>query len=115
LRTLASHPRPYDCLFGCNFAMHRACLGELRFDAAYDGHWGYEDIDLGHRLHGAGRRFHYVPEAFVYHQEGESLDEGERFAGRHRNLALLERRAPGFLAYRARSARAGALPDLGIA
>jgi len=108
---LDHHPRPYDCLFGCNFALHRSCLGKLRFDPAYDGFWGYEDIDLGLRLHWAGRRFQYAREAFVFHQEVAHLPESARRFGRLRNLAVLERRCPGFIAYRSRSRRAGARPD----
>jgi GT2 family glycosyltransferase len=111
LRNLEEHPRPYDCLFGCNFALHRSCLGELRFHYLYDGFWGYEDIDLGWQLHEAGRRFKYIPEAYVFHQEGTQVSVSDRVSGRLRNLALFERRCPGFIAYRAKSSRPGALPD----
>ena len=61
LRRLADHPRPYDCLFGCNFAIRRETLGDLRFRDRYDGHWGYEDIDLGYRLHRRGHPFATCP------------------------------------------------------
>jgi GT2 family glycosyltransferase len=107
LRELERHPRPYDCLFACNFAIHRRALEDLRFRAAYDGHWGYEDIDLGYRLHLAGCRFRYVPEAFVLHQEGGDLSAEDRLAGRRRNLPILADAIPGFEAYRARSVRPG--------
>jgi GT2 family glycosyltransferase len=107
LQALDRHPRPYDCLFGCNFALHRDCLGALRFDSAYDGYWGYEDIDLGYRLHRAGRQFRYVPEARVFHQESSDLGDAERADGRRRNIRVLERRVPGFTAYRAASGRIG--------
>ena len=105
LRRLASHPRPYDCLFGCNFAIRRETLGDLRFRARYDGHWGYEDIDLGYRLHARGRPFHYVPEAFVLHQEGGELTETDRQAGRSRNFPLLAATVPGYAEYRAQASR----------
>ena len=105
LRDLASHPRPYDCLFGCNFAIRRETLGELRFRDAYDGHWGYEDIDLGYRLHRRGAPFRYVPEAFVYHQEGGELTENDRQAGRSRNFPILAATVPGFADYRAQASR----------
>ncbi len=105
LRRLASHPRPYDCLFGCNFAIRRETLGDLRFRARYDGHWGYEDIDLGYLLHGRGRPFRYVPEAFVYHQEGGELTETDRQAGRSRNFPILAATVPGFADYRAQASR----------
>jgi GT2 family glycosyltransferase len=108
---LDDHPRPYDCLYACNFALHRSCLGDLRFDPSYDGFWGYEDIDLGYRLHREGRPLRYAAEAFVFHQETIQMSDGARRSGRLRNLALLERRCPGFIAYRLRSRRAGALPE----
>jgi glycosyltransferase involved in cell wall biosynthesis len=107
LAALEGHPRPYDCLFSCNFALHRACLGQHRFEAAYDGYWGYEDIDLGLRLHQDGRRFVYAADAFVYHQEGDQVSLAERKIGRARNLRLLDSRCPGFIGYRMVSGRAG--------
>lgn len=107
LMTLDKHPRPYDCLFSCNFAVHRACLGPLRFDPAYDGHWGYEDIDLGFRLHQARRAFDYVPEAFVFHQEDGQASTDDRAAGRARNMPIFDRRCPGFINYRVAGHRAG--------
>jgi glycosyltransferase involved in cell wall biosynthesis len=103
--------RPYNCLFGCNFALHVDALGAHRFDPVFDGFWGYEDIELGYRLHRAGRAFHYVPEAFVYHQEACGLDPPRRAAGRLRNFTLATERIPGFLAFRQQSTRPGALPD----
>lgn len=105
LRALEAHPRPYDCLFACNFAIHRDCLGELRFDPTYDGHWGYEDIDLGYRLHKAGRRFRYLSDTLVYHQEGGTVSAQQRAAGRRRNFPVLAAKVPGFASYRALSAR----------
>jgi GT2 family glycosyltransferase len=110
LRRLDSHIRPYDCLFGCNFALHRDALGDLRFDPIYDGHWGYEDIDLGYRLHQRGCRFVYVAEAFVYHQEGEAATRTDRTHQRRRNIAALEQRIPGFIAYRLGTQRPGSSP-----
>jgi GT2 family glycosyltransferase len=112
LRVLEEHSRPYDCLYSCNFAIHRACLGSLRFDPVYDGHWGYEDIDLGYRLHRAGRSFRYVPDAHVYHQEGGPISARQRLVGRNRNFAVLAQRIPGFRSYRAGSSRPAAFPSL---
>jgi glycosyltransferase involved in cell wall biosynthesis len=105
LLRLEAHPRPYDCLFACNFAVHRRSLGELRFDPVYDGHWGYEDIHLGFRLHQAGRRFRYLGDAFVYHQEGGPLSVLQRAHGRERNFPIAAAGIPGFASYRASSSR----------
>lgn len=83
---LDEHSRPYNCLFGCNFAVHRALIGDARFREEFDGHWGYEDIEFGYQLHVRGARFEYVPEAFVYHQEGLSMAPDERARGKKRNF-----------------------------
>ena len=111
LRSIETHPCPYNCLFGSNFGVHVDCLGDERFDPAFDGHWGYEDIELGFRLYRAGGRFRYLPDAFVYHQEGPQIDQLAREQGRRRNFRLAAQRIPGFLAMRMRSTRAGAVPD----
>ncbi|GAA3438056.1 glycosyltransferase family 2 protein [Kutzneria kofuensis] len=110
LLALADHPRPYDCMYACNMAMHRDCLGELRFAAVFDGRWGYEDIELGYRLHEAGRKFRYVPEAAVYHQEGGSLSPADRAAGRRHNFAIADTMIDGFARYRHGISRRGAVP-----
>jgi glycosyltransferase involved in cell wall biosynthesis len=111
LRELDHHPRPYDCLFGCNFAVHCDYLADHRFSSAFDGHWGYEDVELGHRLHRAGNRFEYLREAFVFHQAGGALSQGDRLAGRRRNFAVADDLIPGFLQYRQASRRWRAAPD----
>lgn len=110
LRALATHPAPFDCMYSCDMAMHRDCLAGHRFDPVFDGYWGYEDIELGYRLHRAGRAFRYLPEAFVYHQEGTTLSTVDKEAGRWRNFEIAARLIPGFAEHRRASRRAGALP-----
>lgn len=108
LCTLETQPHPYDCLHACNFALHRECLADLRFDPVFDGYWGYEDIELGYRLYKAGRAFEYVPEAFVYHQEGDS--KHDRLRDRERNFVIASSLIPGFLAHRLESRRIDPVP-----
>lgn len=110
LLALAAHPRPYDVMYACNMAMHRDCIGAERFASVFDGRWGYEDIELGYRLHRAGRAFAYLPEAYVYHQEGGSLTPADRARGRRRNFTLAGQMIDGFAAYRHGIERAGAVP-----
>lgn len=112
LRRLDGHERPYDCLHGCNFAMSRTHFREgVRFDEAYDGAWGYEDIDLGYQLHQRGSEFRYLPDAFVYHQEPTApVDAEQRNEDRLRNILILDRKTEGFIAYRERSTRVCPLP-----
>lgn len=110
LDRLPHHPRPYDVMYACNMAMHRECLAGERFAATFDGFWGYEDIELGYRLQRAGRSFAYVPEAFVYHQEGGSLSVEQRARGRRRNFAIADDMIEDFATYRQGIGRAGAVP-----
>jgi GT2 family glycosyltransferase len=111
LLSLDSHPLPWDCMYVCNMAVHRDCLGDHRFNRVFDGYWGYEDIELGYRLHRAGLTFSFVPEAFAYHQENLSLSPQDRLEGRARNFAIAGRLIPGFIEYRNSIRRAGAVPD----
>jgi glycosyltransferase involved in cell wall biosynthesis len=113
LSGLADHARPYDLMYASDMAMHRDCVGGHRFAPAFDGRWGYEDIELGYRLHRAGRSFAYLPEAYVYHQEGGSLSAEERSRGRRRNFALAGEMIEGFADYRHSISRVGAEPDTG--
>jgi cellulose synthase/poly-beta-1,6-N-acetylglucosamine synthase-like glycosyltransferase len=126
LRQLDRHQRPYDCLHGCNFALSRAHFRSgVWFDDAYDGAWGYEDIDLGYQLHQRGLAFRYLADAFVYHQEPNApADPRQRNDDRLRNILILDAKVGDFIAYRERSGRvcplprgiaAGAAADLGAA
>lgn len=110
LLALDRHERPYDCMYACNMACHASCLGDLRFDPVFDGRWGYEDIDLGYRLQRAGRRFAYLPDAYVFHQESPWQADPERSSGRRENFLIAGERIPGFIDYRNAHPRAGASP-----
>jgi GT2 family glycosyltransferase len=112
LRQLDRHQRPYDCLHGCNFALSKAHFrGGVWFDEAYDGAWGYEDIDLGYQLYQRGLEFRYLADAFVYHQEpDEPAEPRQRNNERLRNILILDRKIGDFIAYRQRSGRVYALP-----
>lgn len=110
LEALDEHPRPYDCMYACNMAMHRDCIGQHRFAMVFDGRWGYEDIELGYRLHKAGRSFRYLSDASVFHQEGASLSVADRVAGRLTNFAIAGQLIDEFEHYRRGSRRLGAAP-----
>ncbi len=64
-RDVASHETPWIFVYSCNFSVR---LGgpELRFHEGYRG-WGFEDLDLGYRLHRAGYDIFEAPEARVLH------------------------------------------------
>jgi glycosyltransferase involved in cell wall biosynthesis len=62
---VASHETPWIFVYSCNFSVR---LGgrELRFHEGYCG-WGFEDLDLGYRLHRAGYAIFEAPDARVLH------------------------------------------------
>ncbi|MFH0957333.1 MAG: glycosyltransferase [Pseudomonadota bacterium] len=101
LNMIARHPAPYNCLHGCNVGLRKEDFFEAgMFDLSFDGHWGYEDIELGYRLYRMGIRFVYLPEAVVYHLEGEGLSLAERLTGRVRNYALACKKIPHYDSFR---------------
>jgi len=98
---ISRHPAPYNCFHGCNVGMRRADFFKAgMFDISFDGHWGYEDIELGYRLYLLGIEFVYLYDAFVYHIEGEGLSLTERLIGRNRNFALACKKIPNYFLFR---------------
>jgi chondroitin synthase len=99
LVTLDTHPMPFNCLHGCNFAVLGATLKALSgFDPEFDGAWGFEDIEFGYRLFRHGLPFRYVPMAHVFHQDAPQPSSVNRQDTR--NLHLAHRKIPGYAAYR---------------
>lgn len=106
LTMLSQHPAPYNCLHGCNVGLRRQDFYKAgMFDVAFDGHWGYEDIEFGYRLFQNGAHFIYLPEAFVYHLEGEGLSLSERLEGKYRNYALACKKIPNYDYFRRKLGR----------
>jgi glycosyltransferase involved in cell wall biosynthesis len=101
LRVLEGHPAPYNCFHGCNIGLKRHHFIQVgMFDPLFDGYWGYEDIELGYRLFNYGIKPIYIPDAFVYHQEGDGLTLKDRLIGRRRNYALACSKINNFLEFR---------------
>jgi GT2 family glycosyltransferase len=101
LRDLANHPLPFNCCHGCNLGVRRADFDAVGgFDLDFDGFWGYEDIELGYRLWRSGVEIVYVPDAFVFHQEGGGLSAERRRLDRRRNFDLACAKIPGFADFR---------------
>lgn len=95
------HPMPFNCCHGCNLGIRRVDFNNVKgFDESFDGYWGYEDIEFGHRMWGQGARIVYLHSAYVYHQETtESLSRSRVFESR-RNYELVCERIPGFKEFR---------------
>lgn len=80
LRNLSVQEQPWAFFHGCNIVCRKEDTQRIGcFDEAYDGNWGYEDIDFAHRMITVA---HCIPlyeaRLHCYHQEEE--EEGiERF------------------------------------
>jgi glycosyltransferase involved in cell wall biosynthesis len=71
VRNLPSIPHPWAYMHGGNLVFRRDRALEVGgFDVAYDGHWGYEDIDFAYRMIGRGGQVpRWAAAMAVYHQE----------------------------------------------
>jgi len=89
------HPFPAKLFHTCNVAYRRSHSQLIGgFDEAYDYHYGFEDVDFGHRLWLAG--IFLVPEAaaLAYHQENEVISWEERNKGGSVNVARFFKKFP---------------------
>lgn len=74
-RLQPSAPVPFKCFVTGNSSVPRALLERVGlFDEEFTAYGG-EDLELGYRLHCAGTRFAYAPEAVSWHHHGRSLRE----------------------------------------
>jgi len=79
LQGLENHPAPYNLCHGCNLAFPRKlAFNAGLFDEAFNGHWGYEDIEFAYRLHKCGANFRWTPSALAFHQENHALTYNDR-------------------------------------
>ena len=93
--TLYKHPLPAKLFHTCNVAYRRSHAELIGgFDEAYDYHYGFEDVDFGHRLWLAG--IFLIPEvtALAYHQENEVIAWEERNKGGSVNVARFFKKFP---------------------
>jgi GT2 family glycosyltransferase len=68
---------PYGFFYTSNVSVKRALLArqEQLFSARFDGHYGFEDVELGLRLARDGMRLRYVPSATATHLHAMSDDD----------------------------------------
>lgn len=104
---IALLPEPWTLAYTGNLSLRKGLLAEAGgFASEFDG-WGFEDVDLGVRLQGAGARWVFSRFALGYHLAdpaelgGASVPrnpfrqdrpEREAFGGVLRNLDVLQRR-----------------------
>lgn len=110
-RVIRRHPHPHHCFHGCNVSYRREQALEVGgWNAAFDGAYGYEDVEMGARLHAAGAYLVWVPRATVLHLEEEGPRPGPGRAARQRNLELVCRAVPGYRLFREAEERIAAAP-----
>ena len=64
------------------------------FDPAFDGSFGYEDLEFGSRLWRAGVRFVHATRAEVLHQENEAVPSDTKVSTAAANRRKLYERIP---------------------
>lgn len=98
-----SHPWAY--MHGCNVVYPRDLALEIGgYDEAFDGHWGYEDIDLAYRLITEAKvKAVYCEGIFCYHLEMPSAqnEKEKRFDKKNNpNWIRICQKIPGFKEYK---------------
>lgn len=99
LQRLLDSEHPWAYFHTCNMIYRKSTAMRIGgFDEAFDGVWGYEDIDFAHRmitLGGATPR--YLPGIECLHQDSESSHALDRFNKRDNpNWHRIIKRIPGF-------------------
>jgi len=71
ITNLPNQEHPWNFVHGCFMLFAKENYLKVNgSDTAYDGHWGYEEIDLVYRMvKDLGIKVHYIQDAKVYHQE----------------------------------------------
>ena len=106
------HPAPYNC-FHAAISRSSARLrwtseGSIR---PFDGSYGYEDVEFGHRLWASGVRIVHERDAEVLHLENSAVTEGFKKSSAPSNLRKLYQRVPHLREVRRRLAGAGLSPS----
>jgi chondroitin synthase len=82
--------KPYWFFYSCNIGFTReAALRVGLFDCRFDGHWGFEDVELGYRLFLDENVFMFAPDALALHQESRSLSSAQRLTDGEINFSKL--------------------------
>jgi glycosyltransferase involved in cell wall biosynthesis len=104
IKQLPNLDHPWDYMHGCNVLYRRQdALKISGYDEAYDGRWGYEDIDFAYRMiTEAGCKPTYASGLHVYHQDNdEETPNIERTDKRtNPNWTRVCELIPGYKAYK---------------
>lgn len=100
---LSESPHPWGYCHGGNLVMPRAQVCAVRYDEAYDGCWGYEDVDFAFRAIRSGNEAVYVPGMDAYHQEHPGEDPNtmvRKDKAQNPNWLRICAQIPGFEAHK---------------
>jgi GT2 family glycosyltransferase len=91
----------YNWFYGCNVAVSRAAAIEVGgFDEAFNGAWGYQDIEFGYRLFSIGTFLVAEQRALALHQENGGLPAQQRQRDGEINRRKLYGKSPELALYR---------------
>lgn len=103
LEHLGDSEHPWAYFHSCNIAYRKSTAVAVDgFDEAFDGAWGYEDVDFAHRMITLGRAIpRYLPGIDCLHQDSELSNSQNRFdkAG-NPNWRIITKRIPGYEQYK---------------
>ena len=95
------HKYPFNCFHGCNIAYSRDDAIDVgNWNTAFDGVYGYEDVEFGFRLWENQVQLVYNQLAYGYHQENRVVSQHKRTRERHYNLTKLYSIIPKLRDYR---------------
>ena len=103
IENLPNQQHPWNFVHGCHILMKKETYQKAGgSDLIYDGHWGYEEIDLVYRIvEECEATVHYLEKAKVYHQEQnqdlENLENSSRVSkSSNPNYKTICERIPGY-------------------
>lgn len=104
MRDLGQVEHPWAYMHGCNVIFPRElALAIGGYDEAYDGNWGYEDVDFAYRLIESDAAPLYCEHLYCYHLENPptKAEEIKRFDKvNNPNWQRICSRIPGFKEYK---------------
>ena len=110
MKTLPEIEHPWDYMHGCNVVFRKQdALAIGGYDEAYDGRWGFEDIDFAYRMVTERRCTPlYVEGLQVFHQdlEGDKTHKERLDKGGNPNWKRVCSRIPGYEQYKVDKYRA---------
>jgi len=95
------HKYPFNCFHGCNVAYFRDdAIDAGNWNTAFDGVYGYEDLEFGLRLWENNVELVYNELAYAYHQENRVVSRHKKARDRQFNLEKLYGAIPKLRDYR---------------